>query len=130
MRVHVKCAKSGIGSPLKLLLKKMEALPNVRLITWNNNSLSPAKAAAATCEHKHVEFFRDSGDSNKGTFYCSGCHKTVTAEEYLDRVDEKLRRMHRLGGNDISVPEDSVNRELQSSSWWSCAASLICGNGR
>ena len=66
MRVHVKCAKSGIGSPLKLLLKKMEALPNVRLITWNNNSLSPAKAAAATCEHKHVEFFRDSGDSNKG----------------------------------------------------------------
>ena len=80
-------------------------------MTWNNN-LSPAKAAA-TCEYKDVKFFLlDSGNSNKGTFYYSKCHEPVTAEEYLDREEEELRWMNQLGGNDISVPEDSVNREI------------------
>ena len=107
-RVHVKCAKSAIGSPLKSLMEKMKALQSERLVTWNNNS-STAKAPV-TCEHKHVEFFRDSSGSNKGTFYCSGCHKSVTAEDYPDRVEEELRWMYQLGENDSSVPEDSVNR--------------------
>lgn len=90
-------------------MEKIKTLQDERLAVWHNNS-SPTKKGGTTCEHKHVEFFRSSGESSGGTFFCSGCHNPISAEEYPDRVGEELRWMQQLGENDSSVPEDSVNR--------------------
>ena len=78
------------------------------MAAWKSSSSSVKNGT--NCNHKHVEFYRDSNDSTMGTFYCSGCRKPVSAEEHPARVEEELRWMHQLGENDSSVPEDSVNR--------------------
>lgn len=50
--------------------------------------------------------------SNGGKFHCPNCHRDITAAEYPQRVDEEIRWMNKLGGEDLSAPEDSVNRGI------------------
>jgi hypothetical protein len=89
-------------------MEKLKIHLQGRMAAWNSSS-SGAKNGTS-CTHKHVEYYRDSNDSTVGTFYCSGCRKPVSAEEYPARVEEELRWMQTLGENDSTVPEDSVNR--------------------
>jgi len=86
----------------------MKSLYDERLAAWKSRNVSKGEC----CEHKHVEFFRESDGSGEGKFVCSSCHNTITSEEHPAKVDEEEGWMKKLGGEDNSIPGDSSNRGM------------------
>ena len=85
--------KSVRNKQMDLLMKRLNELHSTTKEWKKPNTGNP-------CNHMHVECW-------SGVFMCSGCHQEVTDP---DRVHVEQTMMERLGAEDPSQPEDSINR--------------------